>query len=98
MLDSGLPGHLWPEAIDTAVHVTNRTSTQRDAEPPRARLIQHLTGRQEVVDLTHLRRFGSLAYLHIPVERRLKSAKFQARAIKGYFVGYQRGGQTHYRI
>ena len=98
MLDSGLPGHLWPEAIDTAVHVTNRTSTQRDAEPPRARLIQHLTGRQEVVDLTHLRRFGSLAYLHIPVERRLKSAKFQARAIKGYFVGYQRGGQTNYRI
>ena len=37
MLDSGLPDELWPEAIDVAVHMTNRTSTQRDAEPPRAR-------------------------------------------------------------
>ena len=98
VLDSGLPGELWPEAIDTAVPVSNRTSTQRDAEPPRARLIQHLTGRHETIDLSHLRRFGCVAYQHIPTERRQKSAKFQARAVKGYFVGYQRGGHTNYRI
>lgn len=50
------------------------------------------------MDLSHLRRFGCVAYLHIPSERRQRSAKYQARAVKGYFVGYQRGGQTNYRI
>jgi hypothetical protein len=39
-----------------------------------------------------------VAYLYIPAERRLKSAKFQLRAVKGYLVRYQRGGHTNYRI
>jgi hypothetical protein len=88
----------WPEAVNAAVYVTNRTSTQRDAQPPRAKLIKHLTSQDETIDISNLRRFGCVAYLYIPAERRLKSAKFQPRAVKGYLVGYQRGGHTNYRI
>ena len=98
MIDSGLPDELWPEAVNAAVYVTNRTATQRDAEPPRARLIKHLTDQDETIDVSNLRWFGCIAYLHIPTARRLKSAKFQSRAVKGYLVSYQRSGHTNYRI
>jgi hypothetical protein len=43
MIDSGLPDNLWPEAVDTAVYVSNRMSTKREAVPPRTQLINHLT-------------------------------------------------------
>ncbi|HEY5744748.1 MAG TPA: reverse transcriptase domain-containing protein [Chryseolinea sp.] len=98
MIDSGLPNELWPEAVNTAVYTTNRMSTRQNAIPPRAQLIKHLTGQVETTDVSNLRRFGCVAYLHIPAERRLKSAKFNVRAVRGYFVGYQKGGSTNYRI
>jgi hypothetical protein len=98
MIDSGLPQNLWPEAVDTAIYITNRTSTGREAVPPRAQLIKNLTGQTETIDISNLRRFGCVAYLHIPTERRLKSGKFNIRAVRGYCVGYQQGGHTNYRI
>lgn len=46
--------------------------------------------------------YGVLAVAHTftyPLDaRRLKSAKFHVRAVKGYFVGHQKGGSTNFRI
>lgn len=71
---------LWAEAINTAVHVLNRsgTSSVKDKTP-----FELWHGKSAAVD--HFKVFGSVVYAHVPKQKRRKLDK---KATKCVFVGY----------
>jgi len=76
-----LPAQFWGEAAHAACYVKNLTLGEGKRIP------QELwTGR--IPDLSYLRTFGCIAYIHMPVEKR---SKLDQTAVKGIFVRY---GQT----
>lgn len=70
----------WAEAVHTAVYVINRSPMKavRNITPKEA-----WSGRKPQVK--HLRVFGSVAYVHIPKEKR---HKLEEKSLKCIFVGY----------
>ena len=90
MVDSGLPLHLWTEAISTMVYLKNKSPSsaiQDGKVTPEEAFTQQ---GQPRVD--HLRIFGSMA----PVFDEDPGSKLQSKAWKGYLVGYE--GKNQYRI
>lgn len=78
--ESGLESKFWAEAVSTAVYLLNRTpSSVIDFEIPEERWTS------EVPDLSSLRRFGCIAYIHSD------TGKLNPRAKKGVFTGYPEG-------
>lgn len=88
MFDSGISREFWGEAVQTAAFLANRS--------PASAIGQKLTpyelfeGRKP--DVSKLRVFGSVAYCHIPKEKR---RKLDEKSWKGVFVGY---GTNGYRV
>jgi len=82
LLASGLPKHLWPEAVRTAVFILNRSPNKKCPDT---------TPYQEWFDvkpeINHLRIFGSEAFLQIPKQKGRK--KWDAKAKKVFLVGYE---------
>lgn len=77
---NNLPLNLWTEAVNTAVHVLNKTGTSSvQGETP----FELWHGKNVKVD--NLKVFGSTVYTHIPKEKRKKLDK---KAEKCIFVGY----------
>lgn len=70
----------WAEAVNTAVHVLNRTGTSTVAEKSPYELWYN---KQPKID--HLRIFGTEVFVHVPKEKR---RKFDPKAIKCLFIGY----------
>ena len=64
---SKLPGYLWTEAINTANDLVNISPTRANQGMT---LVKKYYKHKPVV--THLKVFGSLAYVHIPDSRRAK--------------------------
>lgn len=86
----GLPSQLWAEATATAVYTLNRTGQSRNGG---SRTPYELwTGRKP--DHSHMRIFGSDAYVYIPKQ---KVTKFEARAEKRILVGYD-SESPNYRV
>lgn len=84
-----LPLSLWAEAVGTAVYVLNRTvSSTSNGKTP----YEIWMGRTP--NLSHLRVFGSEAYMHINKQFR---KKFDPKAAKLLMVRYQ-GDSTNYRL
>ena len=84
-----LPMHLWAEAARTTVYVHNRT-------PHRAlenKTLEEVFSGQKP-EVSHLRIFGCLVYIHIPKEKRMK---LDPSGKKGLFVGYSESSKA-YRI
>jgi transposase InsO family protein len=81
MVESKLPGTLWAEAINTANYLHARTPTSANAA---ISPFEKLYGRKP--EVSHLRRFGCIAYRLIPSSQR--TGKFSARAEPLIFVGY----------
>ena len=80
MIDSGLPASMWSLAAEIAVHPYNRTPHKSlDFKTP-----LELFSPKQKPHLDKLKRFGSLAYVHIPITK----TKFSKQAIKAIFVGY----------
>ena len=80
MSESGLESEIWAEAVSTAVYLLNRTpSSVIDFEIPEERWTS------EVPNLSSLRRFGCIAYIHSD------GGKLNPRAKKGVFTGYPEG-------
>jgi len=79
-----LPHYFWGEAVSTATYVSNRCPTKKlqDYTPKEAWI-----GIKRMVH--HLRVFGSLAYGHVPKERR---KKLDDRSESFIFVGYHPTG------
>ena len=86
MLDgSGAPLELWSEALLTACYIRNRLPTRSlDGKSPH----EAWTGSKPRV--SHIRKFGSLIYCHIPKKSGRK--KLENKTLRTYLVGYQSDG------
>ena len=78
-----LPLDFWAEACSTAVYLHNRSPTTalKGVTP-----FEHLFGRKP--NISHLRVFGCVSYMHIPSDQR---KKLDPKARKTIFVGYPPG-------
>ncbi|KAA6409267.1 MAG: hypothetical protein FRX48_06820 [Lasallia pustulata] len=89
LLDAKLPNIFWAEAMLTANELKNLLpASKRDKVPNHT-----ITGVQPSV--AHLQIFGSVAYVHIPKEKRIKSDI--RRTWTGIFLGYTESTKK-YRI
>ena len=59
-----MPKSYWAEAANTTVYLMNRCTTSRVHE-----VTPHKKYYGKKLDLSHVRIFGSLAYVHIPHEK-----------------------------
>lgn len=78
-----LPLDFWAEACSIAVYLQNRSPTAalKDETP-----FQRLFGRRP--DISNLRVFGCVSYVHVPDSQR---RKLDAKAHRAIFVGYPPG-------
>src|SRR5437773_9280371 len=85
----GYPLELWGEAVLAACYLSNRLPSRAlDGKTP----FEAWFGYKP--DVTHLRRWGCVAYAHIPKELR---KKLDVKGYRGIFVGYDNPNGT-YRI
>jgi hypothetical protein len=88
MADCDLPAEAWGEAMYTATYLRNRSPvTNKECTP-----FEVITGTKP--NLSHLKVFGSKAYVHIPKEKR---NKLDFKSIPGYMIGYS-ANTKGYRI
>ena len=74
------PHFLWSKAVNTTNYLTNRSPTRPNlGVTPFQKLYYKL------LDLSRLRNFGCLAFIHIPIER---CSKLDAHSTKTNLVGY----------
>ena len=74
--EKSMPKFYWAEAVRTAVYIQNRIGDKVSA---------HELYFGTKLNLRHLRVFGSIAYVHVPKEKR---RKLDAKAEKCILVGY----------
>lgn len=78
--ETGLEEKFWAEAAATSVYLINRTpSSAIDLNIPEELWLGKVPGYK------HLRRFGSVVYVHVD------QGKLRPRALKGIFIGYPTG-------
>ena len=85
---AGLSGGFWECAVDTTVHVYNRSPTRT--------LTWHtpyeLWNSGQIPDVSHLRIFGCKGYMHVPSDKR---RKLDAKAVEVMLVGYEPGSKGY---
>ena len=86
LAETGFGKQFWAEAASTAVYLINRSPTSS----LNFKIPEELWSGKKV-SLDHLRRFGSVAYVHT------RQDKVSPRAEKGYFMGYPEGTKG-YRV
>lgn len=79
----------WAEAVNTAVHVLNRSGTSNVADKSPYELWYNKPSKIE-----HLRIFGSEVFVYVPKEKR---RKFDPKAARRVFVGYD-NNSNGYRV
>jgi len=78
--EKNLPNYFWAEAVATAIYIMNRTPT---VGVHGMTLEEKFTGKKP--DVSHLKVFGCIAYIHVPDEKR---SKLDPKAKKCIFIGY----------
>ena len=79
-LHAGLPKMFWAEAVSTAAYLINRgPSVPLDCKIPE----EEWTGKS--ANLSHLKVFGCVSYVHVNAEKR---DKLDAKSKKCFFIGY----------
>ena len=80
MAKKNMPKHFWSEAVHIAVYIMNITPTAvvHGMTPE-----ERFTGKKP--DVSHLKVFGCIAYVHVPDELR---KKLEPKAEKCIFIGY----------
>ena len=78
--DQDLPMHLWVEAARTTVYVQNRLSHNA----LEFKTLEEVYTEKKL-EVSHIKIFGCLVYVHIPKE---KITKLDPSSKKGIFVGY----------
>ena len=93
---SGLPLSYWAEAVNTACYLYNISPhSGNDYKVPLTQFFKHSkTTPNYIPDLSHIRPFGCLAFVHVPKELR---KKLDDKAKIGIMLGYQAGSKS-YRI
>jgi hypothetical protein len=79
---SQLPVKLWPEFINQATRILNRTPIQRKDWMTPHEIVHH-----DKPDLSQYRAIGSKAYVLIPETQRQKLYKLRARSLEGWLTG-----------
>ncbi len=75
-----MPNYFWVEAVATVVYIMNQTPTVAiHGMTPE----EKLRGRKP--DVSHLKMFGCIAYVHVLGEKR---SKLDPKAEKCIFIGY----------
>jgi hypothetical protein len=78
--EKNLSNYFWVEAIATAVYIMNRTPTV---------VIHGMIAEEKFIrkkpDVSHLKVFGCIAYVHVPHE---KKSKLDPKVEKCIFIGY----------
>jgi hypothetical protein len=78
--EKNLPNYFWAEAVAITVHIMNRTPTMA---------VHGMTPEEKFTskkpDVSHLKMFGCIAYVHVPDEKRLK---LDPKVEKCIFIGY----------
>jgi hypothetical protein len=90
MVDKSMPHHYWVEAVVIVVYIMNRTPTTTvHGITPK----EKYSGRK--LDLSHLKVFGCIAYVHVPDELR---TKLDPKAKKCVFIrcSFQQKGYRCY--
>jgi hypothetical protein len=78
--ENNLPNYFWAEVVATVVYIMNRTPTTAiHGMTPE----EKFTGKKP--DVSHLKVFGCIAYVHVPDEKR---SKLDPKAEKCIFIGY----------
>lgn len=91
ILEGGIDDTLWHEIVLAMTHIKNLRPTQALENSISPIEMQN----QALPDLHHLRILGSNVYVFLHEEERsLKSAKWEARALRGKLVGFD--GRTIY--
>ena len=85
LLEHDLPHEFWGAAMDTACHVYNRITPEGDKMSP----LELMFG--EKPDMSSLRVFGCLAFVHIPKSKR---RTLDAVSEPGIFAGYARDSKA----
>lgn len=84
LYQANLPSSLWTKAVAAACEIRNRL--------PHSSLPNQISPHEAFFgskpSLSHFKVFGSLAYPHIPEERRPKQSAWDQRAIRFVLVGY----------
>ncbi|GLI60618.1 hypothetical protein VaNZ11_002766, partial [Volvox africanus] len=80
LAESGVPKKWWHEALCTASYLRNRSPSSGKPKTPFELLIG------TVPDVSHLRVFGCVAYIHVP---KGQGDKLDPRARKGTLLGYE---------
>lgn len=89
LYDAETPKKVWAEAVNTAVYILNRTPTTDDKiETPYDKMYNKRPY------LNHMKKFGCVAYMHIPESQRVK---LDAKSQKMTFAGYE-GNSGNYRL
>lgn len=97
ILDRNIPRDLWPEVLKAEVYITNRVATTALKVTPYESFMSYFNPEKDnKPDLSHLRVLGCRANVHIPQQRRVKSAKLEPRAEVGILVGFE--GTHIYRV
>jgi hypothetical protein len=78
--EKNLPNYFWAKAVATVVYIMNRTPT---AVVHGMTLEEKFTGKK--LDVSHLRVFGCIAYVHVLDEKR---SKLDPKTEKCIFIGY----------
>jgi hypothetical protein len=78
--EKNLPNYFWTEAIVTTIYIMNRTPTT---------IVHGITPEEKFTskkpDVSHLRMFGCIVYMHVLDEKR---SKLDPKANKCIFIGY----------
>ena len=98
MIDSGLPQHMWNQAVTYATYIANRSASRWIDQSPFQLFWKDINDSDNPVDLSHIRRFGCIVYYHKPPNQIIKSEKFAPRAVRGYLLGMQDDSSTNYKI
>jgi hypothetical protein len=78
--ERNLPNLFWVKVVAIIVYIMNQTPTT---------LVHGMTPKEKIIgkklDVSHLRVFGCIAYMHVPDEKR---SKLDPKAEKCIFIGY----------
>lgn len=95
--DAKAPLFLWSEALPTAVKLLNATPTRLNKmRSPNDVFFERLDLPALKHTTAHYQVWGSVAYVNIPKQKRVRAEKLADTAIKGRLVGYE--GNRIYRV
>lgn len=86
LVESGLEKKFWGEAINTANYLQNRCPSSSIVSTP------YELWSKKKPSYSHLKIFGSEAYVHVPKEKR---KTLDAKSVKLVFVGYEEGRKAY---